>query len=222
MPTLVTNAKRREHHFHGRDRKRLRDDLVHYNQELETAYEELQSTNEELQTTNEELQSTIEELETTNEELQSTNEELETMNEELQSTNEEMETLNDELRRRTGELDEARFFSEALTNSIQLGLVVLDREMRVISWNHGCENMWGLRSGEAVGHPLGGLDIGLPVDDLKPLIGNAFVDPDAAGEISLEAVNRRGRHVVVRVACSSFHGADGTVNGALLLMEEAG
>src|SRR5207253_325776 len=53
-------------------------------EELETAYEKLQSTNEELETTNEELQSTIEELETTNEELQSTNEELETMNEELQ------------------------------------------------------------------------------------------------------------------------------------------
>src|SRR5205823_13207700 len=66
-------------------------------QDLETAYEELQSTNEELETTNEELQTTVEELETTNEELQSTNEELETMNEELQSTNEELQTINEEL-----------------------------------------------------------------------------------------------------------------------------
>src|SRR5262249_40929645 len=37
---------------------RLREELQHSNQELETAYEELQSTNEELETTNEELQST--------------------------------------------------------------------------------------------------------------------------------------------------------------------
>lgn len=77
--------------------------LLHCRQEVETAYEELQSTNEELETTNEELQSTVEELETTNEELQSTNEELETMNEELHSTNEELQTINDELRTRSSE-----------------------------------------------------------------------------------------------------------------------
>src|SRR5436853_1403678 len=74
-------------------------------QELQTAYEELQSTNEELETTNEELQSTNEELETTNEELQSTNEERETMNEELQSTNAELQTGNHDLSSRTEELN---------------------------------------------------------------------------------------------------------------------
>ena len=88
------------------------------NQELETAYEELQSTNEELETTNEELQSTVEELETTNEELQSTNEELETMNEELQSTNEELQTINDELRERGDELDAANAFLESILTSL--------------------------------------------------------------------------------------------------------
>ena len=56
--------------------RKLQNDLVVANRELETAYEELQSTNEELETTNEELQSTIEELETTNEELEGMNEEL--------------------------------------------------------------------------------------------------------------------------------------------------
>ena len=87
-------------------------------EDLETAYEELQSTNEELETTNEELQSSIEELETTNEELQSTNEELETTNEELQSGNEELETMNEEMRIRTSELDEARRFLEGVLSSV--------------------------------------------------------------------------------------------------------
>ena len=96
-------AARRQHHLRRRHALRTssRTSSSTPTQELETAYEELQSTNEELETTNEELQSTIEELETTNEELQSTNEELETMNEELQSTNEELQTINDELRERT-------------------------------------------------------------------------------------------------------------------------
>ncbi|PRC48370.1 chemotaxis protein CheR, partial [Mycobacterium sp. ITM-2017-0098] len=129
----------------------LLDKVVDSNRQLETAYEELQSTNEELETTNEELQSTVEELETTNEELQSTNEELETMNEELQSTNDELHTINDALGERTTELDGARSFSDSLINSIKLGVVVVDLEMRVAAWNRGCEDMWGLRSGEAVG-----------------------------------------------------------------------
>ena len=87
---------------------KLQLEVKRHREELDTAYEELQSTNEELETTNEELQSSIEELETTNEELQSTNEELETTNEELQSGNEELETMNEEMRVRTAELDEAR------------------------------------------------------------------------------------------------------------------
>src|SRR5262249_25967158 len=88
-------------------------------QDLETAYEELQSTNEELETTNEELQSTVEELETTNEELQSTNEELETMNEELQSTNEELQTMNEELRERGEDLNRANSFFESILAGVR-------------------------------------------------------------------------------------------------------
>ena len=200
--------------------RKLLDRVVQTNGQLESAYEELQSTNEELETTNEELQSTVEELETTNEELQSTNEELETMNEELQSTNDELHTINDTLRERSLELDDARNFMTSLANSLGVGLLVVDREMRVVAWNPGCEELWGLRSSEAVGAVITTLDIGLPVEDLKPLIGSVFVDQHASGEITVGAVNRRGRHVSVRVTCTSFRAPEGTVNGALLLMEE--
>ncbi|WP_066908635.1 CheR family methyltransferase [Mycobacterium interjectum] len=200
----------------------LLDKVVQTNRQLEAAYEELQSTNEELETTNEELQSTVEELETTNEELQSTNEELETMNEELQSTNDELHTINDTLRERSVELDEAKNFLGSLINSVQPGLVVVDREMRVVVWNRGCEDLWGLRADETTGTRLTELDLGLPLDGVRPLIGNAFVDPDAAGETVLDAVTRRGRAARVRVVCTSFRSADGTVGGALLLMEVVG
>ncbi len=198
----------------------LVDKVVATNRQLEAAYEELQSTNEELETTNEELQSTVEELETTNEELQSTNEELETMNEELQSTNDELHTINDTLRERSIELDDARTFLDSLVNSVQLGLVVVDREMRVVVWNRGCEELWGLRSDETVGTTLTTLDIGLPMDNVRPLIGNAFVDPDNPGEALVDAVNRRGRAAKVRVICTGFQApGEGGVNCALLLME---
>ncbi|MBW0015484.1 CheR family methyltransferase [Mycobacterium sp.] len=197
----------------------LLDKVVQTNHQLEAAYEELQSTNEELETTNEELQSTVEELETTNEELQSTNEELETMNEELQSTNDELHTINDTLRERSLELDDAKNFLNSLVNSVQPGMLVVDREMRVVVWNRGCENLWGLRADETAGSKLTSLDIGLPMDTVLPLIGSAFVDRENSGETQVEAVNRRGRRTRVRVTCSSFRTSDGAVGGALLLME---
>ncbi len=197
----------------------LLDKVVQTNRQLEAAYEELQSTNEELETTNEELQSTVEELETTNEELQSTNEELETMNEELNSTNDELHTINDMLGERSVELDEARHFLDSLIASVGMGMVVVDREMKVILWNQLCEDLWGLRADETMGSSLAALDIGLPLDTIRPMIGTAFVDPDSSGEVEVDAVNRRGRPARVRVTCTSFHAAEGAIGGALLLME---
>jgi chromosome segregation ATPase len=119
-------------HLHRRHpQARLRRSCALANQELETAYEELQSTNEELETTNEELQSTVEELETTNEELQSTNEELETMNEELQSTNEE---LRDDQRRAAQRLKAAvRACIDGRSDTEEVVLEAVNRRGRAIA-----------------------------------------------------------------------------------------
>jgi two-component system, chemotaxis family, CheB/CheR fusion protein len=197
----------------------LLEKVVQTNRQLEAAYEELQSTNEELETTNEELQSTVEELETTNEELQSTNEELETMNEELQSTNDELHTINDALGERSAELDSARAFANSLVNSIGLGMAVIDREMCVALWNQGCEELWGVRSDEIIGRPLQTLDIGLPIEEVKPLIGRVFVDPDSTEVAVVDAINRRGKATRVRLTCTAFRTTEDSANGALLLME---
>jgi two-component system CheB/CheR fusion protein len=191
------------------------------NSKLESAYEELQSTNEELETTNEELQSTVEELETTNEELQSTNEELETMNEELQSTNDELHTINDTLGERSTELDETKLFLDSLVDSVRLGIVVVDREMRVVLWNSGSEDLWGLRSDEVIGAPLASLDMGLPLAEINPLIGRIFVEPNTVEDAAIDAVNRRGKQVRLRVTCSAFGYNGDSASGALLTMDAA-
>lgn len=200
--------------------RRLLEDLEHANRQLESAYEELQSTNEELETTNEELQSTVEELETTNEELQSTNEELETMNEELQSTNDELQTINEALRERTTELDRVNEFLESILTSLRAGVIVLDVQMRVLAWNRGAEELWGVRRDEAEGEHLLNLDIGLPVADLRPVVRSALSDGTFMEEVKLSAVNRRGREVLIRVVCSSLRANGGEPDGAILVMEQ--
>ena len=200
--------------------KRLQMQLLQSNMELEAAYEELQSTNEELETTNEELQSTVEELETTNEELQATNEELETMNEELQATNEELHTMNDEQRRRGDELNEVNGFLETIFSSLRAGVVVVDRDLTVLVWNRGAEDLWGLRPLEVEGKPLLNLDIGLPVEELKDPLRAAVEGESEVFETVLQATNRRGRRVVCKVVGNALISpSDGnSPRGAILIM----
>lgn len=205
------------------ERQRLQNEIETARHELETAQEELQSTNEELETTNEELQSTVEELQTTNEELQSTNEEMETMNEELHSTNEELREMNTELRRRTLEAQRAGAFLESILASVQVGVVVLNREMEVLLWNERAEDLWGLRTEEVQGRPFVELDIGLPVANLEQSV-QALLDGEKglqdAQESTVEARNRRGRTIQCQVTQTVRLASDGRVAGVVLLMEE--
>jgi two-component system CheB/CheR fusion protein len=202
--------------------KRLQRDLEHANLELKAAYEELQSTNEELETTNEELQSTVEELETTNEELQSTNEELETMNEELQSTNEELQGMNDELRQRSDELNHVNAFLESILTSMRGAVVVADAELKVLVWNHGAEELWGLREDEVRGKHLLGLDIGLPTERIKAPMRACLNGTKDHVTVAVEAVNRRGRPISCEVTVTPLRTRLRSIHGVILLMEEDG
>jgi two-component system CheB/CheR fusion protein len=184
-----------------------------------------QSTNEELETTNEELQSTVEELETTNEELQSTNEELETMNEELQSTNEELETVNDELRLRGSELSRSNVFLGGILRTVPLAVIVLDEQLQVELWNDVAADLWGLRADEVNGRHFFGLDIGLPVEQLKQPIAALMRYGDQRVDTHIEAINRRGRHIRLHVQCVSIGSGDavkGEGKGVTILMQEVG
>jgi two-component system, chemotaxis family, CheB/CheR fusion protein len=194
---------------------RLQQEVKTSREELETAYEELQSTNEELETTNEELQSSNEELETTNEELQSTNEELETTNEELQSTNEELETMNEELRIRSTELDEVNTFLSGVLTSVPAGVIVLDSDLRVRTWNRVSEELWGLRSDEVSGEHFFGLDLGLPTGQLREPV-RACMDGSREERVDVSAVNRRGQSITCTVTCTPLAAAG---SGVVLHME---
>jgi two-component system CheB/CheR fusion protein len=200
--------------------RRYKEELEHANQGLEAAYGELQSTNEELETTNEELQSTVEELETTNEELQSTNEELETMNEEMQSTNEELQTINDKLAQRTTELNQLNAFLESIWAGLGGAVAVLDPDLRVLVWNRGSEDLWGVRQEEVQGQHFLNLDIGLPLDRVRPALRASMSGDDGTQTVNVEATNRRGKRVQVRVSCSPLVGDHKDIHGAILVVEE--
>jgi two-component system CheB/CheR fusion protein len=180
----------------------------------------LEQAQNDLETANEELQSTNEELETSNEELQSTVEELQTTNEELQSTNEEMETMNEQLRHQTAELNRVNAFLESILASVDVALVVIDREFKVSLWNERAEDLWGLRSNEVVDQSLLDLDIGLPVDDLKEPVERFLAGEAEEEKLELEAINRRGRTIRCHETRTIRLDEEGEPEGVVLLMEE--
>ena len=196
----------------------LRQELDHYREELEAAKEELQTSNEELETTNEELQSTNEELETTNEELQSTNQELETMNEELQSSNEELQSSNEELNIRTEELNRVSVFMESILTSLRMGMTVLDSRLSIQLWNHRMTEFWGLRVDEVRDRFFFDLDIGLPVEQLRGMIRTCQAGENDYQELTLQAIDRRGKTIDCRVICTPLK-TNAKQQGLILLME---
>jgi two-component system CheB/CheR fusion protein len=197
----------------------LQQQLFRSKQDLETTYEELQSTNEELETTNEELQSTVEELETTNEELQSTNEELETMNEELQSTNEEMQAINRELRERSEALNDVNQFLESIMRGLRGAVIVVDQQLHVIAWNNRSEDMWGLRAAEVRNKNVFGLDIGLPIEQLRRDIRACLAGETELATLMVDAINRRGKAVQCQVTCTPLLGKT-RVQGVIVMVDE--
>jgi two-component system CheB/CheR fusion protein len=198
--------------------RQLQAELARAHERLEAAYEELQSANEELETTNEELHSTVEELETTNEELQSANEEQETMNEELQSTNEQLSILNRRLEQGSLDLEQANGYLRSILASLSSAVVVVDRDLQVKLWNEQAEDLWGLRSEEAIGRPFLDLDIGLPVGELREPLRRGLEADNGSEELGLDGVNRRGRPMRYEVRSTPLRGPRGA-EGMILLLE---
>ena len=139
------------------------------------------------------------------------------MNEEHQSTNEELETINDEVRRRSLELNEINAFLETILSSMGVAVIVIDREQRVQIWNAESTEFWGVRSDEAHGQHLFGLDIGLPLDHVRSPLRRVLAGTDDRAELELEALNRRGRRVRLNVTLLGVGLGPDDVRGAILL-----
>src|SRR5262245_7002536 len=204
----------------GTELARLNDQMPRIDEQHATAIEELQSTNEELETTNEELQSTNEELETTNEELQSTNEELETTVEELQAANTELGSLNSELEGRTGELNRLDTHHRSLLDSLDQGVVVMNRDGAITTWNQTAEQMWGLRAEQAVGRQI----FALPIGEVAQRIGSAFDralrgEPTALSDVAYVTADRGARRGIFRIV--PLRNPTGDVIGVIGLMARA-
>jgi len=142
------------------------------------------------------------------------------MNEELQSMNDELNSSNHSLREHQDEVSRLNGFMVSILESMDSGVAVVDQELHVMAWNHRAEDLWGVRTDEAVGEHLFNLDIGLPLDGVRSALRGQLTDSTSSPESSvIEAVNRRGRSLHVRVTLTPVQGREGDNPAAMLMMD---
>ncbi|MBA4167924.1 MAG: PAS domain-containing protein, partial [Chitinophagaceae bacterium] len=149
-PGELHNGQRGANHMQLKERQRNQK----LQQQLVQAREDMRSITEDQEASNEELQSANEELLSGSEELQSLNEELETSKEEIQTSNEELITVNQELNDRNEQLNLSRLYAESIVTTIREPLIILNKNLRVISANRSYLNKFHTTGEEIEGKLL--------------------------------------------------------------------
>jgi two-component system CheB/CheR fusion protein len=186
------------------------EDAAQLQQELRRTQDELRTTIEELQASNEELKASNEEAMSVNEELQSTNEELLTSKEELQSLNEELTTVNMQLQTKMEELEHTTNDLYSLLSSTDIGVIFLDRKMRIRRFTPAIANLVDLIAS----------DVGRPMSDMARKFTDLDLLPDCQAvldkliPIEKEVTTADGQAYTRRVL--PYRTGDNHINGVVI------
>jgi two-component system CheB/CheR fusion protein len=143
------------------------------------------------------------------------------MNEELQATNEELQAINDDARERGNQLGELNAFLESILGSLRGAVIMLDTDLYIHKWNSRAEELWGLRSDEVIRKNFLNLHSGLPVGQLREPIRACLSQKSPFRNLSVDAMNRRGKPIRLEVSCTPLMGPGvEDPRGVVLLMEQ--
>ncbi|MDX1610772.1 MAG: CheR family methyltransferase [Candidatus Thermoplasmatota archaeon] len=190
---------------HQQDAEALREEL-----EARDAYAE--SIVEDYEITNEELRAAHEEALSANEELHSTNEELETAKEELQSSNEELVTLNDKLQERHEEIQSINDDLVNTLRSVDLAIVILDREMRIRRATEPARDLLNIRATDT-GRPITDLSLGIEIEGLPDLMERVIEDVKTMDR-DVRGPGDRWYHLRL----TPYRTQDGAIGGTVLVL----
>lgn len=184
--------------------------LVHLEDELHRARQELRSTVEQSEASTEELKASNEELQAINEELRAATEELETSKEELQSLNEELFTVNAELQAKIEETGKAKDDLQNVIASTGIATLFVDREMRIKRYTPAATELFNVIPS----------DVGRPLHDITHRLDYPQLAEDTAAVFeSLQLIEREirgtdGRYFLMRL--SPYRTTDDRIDGAVL------
>jgi two-component system, NtrC family, sensor kinase len=117
------------------------------------------------------------------------------------------------------ELERMREFSENILESLNDGLLVLDRDDRVVRWNRRLEELYGIRHEEAVGRRLEQI---LDAAFFEILRSGRRESPDGAAiyRVPLASRHTPARRLLVNVATTPLRDMAGAIAGTIVVVED--
>jgi PAS domain S-box-containing protein len=124
-----------------------------------------------------------------------------------------------QLRMKAEELDRMREFSENILESLNDGLVVLNREDRVVRWNRRLEELYGVRHEEAVDRRIDEIFDEAFYGTLRAARRES---PDGAALYRVPLMTRHdpARRVLINLATTPLRDSDGAIAGSIVVIED--
>ena len=120
------------------------------------------------------------------------------------------------LEQKAVQIERLKDFSENIVESLNVGVLAVDLEGRIESWNTQLEQLIGVSRADAVGHKLEEV---LPADLVGELAGGVGAE-HVTSIYKFHLRNRAARQLVVNVSIAPLVGKEGDRIGRLILMED--
>ena len=120
------------------------------------------------------------------------------------------------LEQKATQIERLKDFSENIVESLNIGVLTVDLENRIESWNPQLEEMLDVPRHEAIGHPLGNV---LPGDLMAEVAARA-TDEHVSGIYKFHLHGRDGRRLVVNASIAPLVGKTGERLGRLILLDD--
>ncbi|HZS03473.1 MAG TPA: ATP-binding protein [Blastocatellia bacterium] len=129
--------------------------------------------------------------------------------------------LIEEQAQRAEELARLKEFNENIIESINVGVMVVNLQGRVVNWNGALEEIYGLRREEAIGRRLPEVFQSEMLEALREMITRSEHQPaDPANIYKFRARAFDGRELTLNISLAPLHSKLGEVEGTLVAIED--
>jgi len=135
----------------------------------------------------------------------------------LRKSQAELEAALENQKRVHQELKRISHYNESIIQSIDVGLIVCDREGRVTTLNQAAERIWGIESSSAVGRRLGEV---LPIGGLEAWSAQVQESGDVLRKDGLELRTGDGPERLIDTTFVPLMGDGGAVEGVIVVAED--
>ncbi|HVB56454.1 MAG TPA: ATP-binding protein [Candidatus Acidoferrales bacterium] len=120
------------------------------------------------------------------------------------------------LEQKAAQIERLKDFSENIVESLKIGILTVDLEGRIESWNPQAEHLLEISRGDALGRNLDGI---LPPDLTAEIAARATTD-HVSGIYKLRLDTGRGRQLVINASIAPLLGKGGARLGRLILLDD--